>query len=114
MQSLQKRHHWDKKKRRYIQLQPKEEIKAGKRLKTESGAKTTGDDAPSGLYQKWAKANKKRVTHAGEEESGASAAYSKNLANRCLAALAAVWCNVFSRTHQKQTNKNATYLILEA
>ncbi len=82
MQSLQKRHHWDKKKRRYIQLQPKEEIKAGKRLKTESGAKTTGDDAPSGLYQKWAKANKKRVTHAGEEESGASAAYSKNLANR--------------------------------
>ena len=114
MQSLQKRHHWDKKKRRYIQLQPKEEIKAGKRLKTESGAKTTGDDAPSGLYQKWAKANKKRVTHAGEEESGASAAYSKNLANRCLASLAAVWCNVLSRTHQKQTNTNATYLILEA
>lgn len=81
----QKRHHWDKKKRRYIQLQPKEEIKAGKRLKTESGAKATGDDGPSGLYQKWAKANKKRVTHTGEEESGAGAAYSKNLANRCVA-----------------------------
>lgn len=82
MTSLQKRHHWDKRKRRYIQLQPKEEVKAGKRLKTESGAKATGQDAPSGLYQKWVKTNKRRVAHAGEEENGAAAAYSKNLANR--------------------------------
>ena len=82
MGSLQKRHHWDKRKRRYIQLQPKEEVKAGKRLKTESGAKATGPDAPSGLYQKWVKTNKRRVAHAGEEENGAAAAYSKNLANR--------------------------------
>ena len=82
MTSLQKRHHWDKRKRRYIQLQPKEEVKAGKRLKTESGARAIGQDAPSGLYQKWVKTNKRRVAHAGEEENGAAAAYSKNLANR--------------------------------
>ena len=82
MGSLQKRHHWDKRKRRYIQLQPKEEVKAGKRLKTESGAKANGPDTPSGLYQKWVKTNKRRVAHAGEEENGAAAAYSKNLANR--------------------------------
>ncbi|KAL3143989.1 hypothetical protein ABBQ32_003797 [Trebouxia sp. C0010 RCD-2024] len=82
MASLQKRHHWDKRKRRYIQLQPKEEVKAGKRVKTESGATATGPDAPSGLYQKWVKTNKRRVSHAGEEENGAAAAYSKNLANR--------------------------------
>ena len=83
MASQQKRHHWDKRKRRYIQLQPKEEVKAGKRLKTESGARAVGGDAPSGLYQKWVKTNKRRVGHAGEEENGAAAAYSKNLANRC-------------------------------
>lgn len=83
MASQQKRHHWDKRKRRYIQLQPKEEVKAGKRLKTESGAKSAGgDDAPSGLYQKWVKTNKRRVAPAGQEENGAAAAYSKNLANR--------------------------------
>ena len=85
--SQQKRHHWDKRKRRYIQLQPKEEVKAGKRMKTESGAKAKGDDAPSGLYQKWAKAHKRRVATPGEEESGAAAAYSKNLANRYMS-----WC----------------------
>lgn len=82
MASLQRRHHWDKRKRRYIQLQPQEAVKAGKRVKLESGAKAKGEEAPSGLYQKWAKAHKRRMTAPGEEESGAAAAYSKNLANR--------------------------------
>ena len=86
MASQQKRHHWDKRKRRYIQLQPKEEVKAGKRLKTESGARTKSDDGPSGLYQKWAKAHKRRVATPGEEENGAAAAYSKNLSNRWVCA----------------------------
>ena len=101
MASQQKRHHWDKRKRRYIQLQPKEEVKAGKRLKTESGAKTAGDDAPSGLYQEWVKTNKRRVAPAGEEENGAAAAYSKNLANRSDCCSAGPWyvadsCHAYS------------------
>lgn len=82
MASQQKRHHWDKRKRRYIQLQPKEEVKAGKRLKTESGARAKSNNAPSGLYEKWAKAHKRRIATPGEEENGAAAAYSKNLSNR--------------------------------
>ena len=79
--SQQKRHHWDKRKRRYIQLQPNEEVKAGKRLRTESGARATPDDAPSGLYQKWAKANKRHVVHGAQDDSS-GAAYSKDLSNR--------------------------------
>lgn len=79
--SQQKRHHWDKRKRRYIQLQPNEEVKAGKRLRTESGGRGVSEDAPSGLYQKWAKANKRHVVH-GAQENSSAAAYSKDLANR--------------------------------
>ena len=79
--SQQKRHHWDKRKRRYIQLQPNEEVKAGKRMRTESGARGVSEDAPSGLYQKWAKANKRHVVRGAQEDSSA-AAYSKDLANR--------------------------------
>ena len=78
--SQQKRHHWDKRKRRYIQLQPNEEVKAGKRLRTESGARAQPEDAPSGLYQKWAKANKRHVVH-GSQEGSSAAAYSKDLSN---------------------------------
>ena len=57
---------------------------AGKRIRVESGARSKGKDAPSGLYQKWAKSQKRRVPGAGArvDDAGAPDRYSKDLANR--------------------------------
>lgn len=57
---------------------------AGKRIRVESGARSKGKDTPSGLYQKWAKSQKRKVPGAGGrvEDSGAQDRYSKDLANR--------------------------------
>ena len=57
---------------------------AGKRIRVESGARGKGKDAPSGLYQKWAKSQKRKVPGAGAkvDDAGAPDRYSKDLANR--------------------------------
>ena len=60
--------HWDKRKRQYIQLQPGEKVKAGKRLKTESGASVAAKKGPSGLYKKWSKAHQTRIAPVGQME----------------------------------------------
>lgn len=62
----QRRFHWDKRKRRYVQLQPDEKVQAGKRKRTESGKMGRKRDQPSGLYKKWVRSSKLRVPATGE------------------------------------------------
>ena len=73
--------HWDKRKRQYIQLQPGEKVKAGKRLKTESGASVAAKKGPSGLYKKWSKAHQTRIAPVGQMEDE-KAGDSSGLADR--------------------------------
>lgn len=62
-----RRFHFDKRKRRYIQLQPDETVQAGKRKRTESGKRSkTGGDESSGVYKKWMQKSKLRVPAVGE------------------------------------------------
>ena len=64
----QRNYHWDKRKRRYIQLQPGEQVRAGKRLKTESGKSVLGKGEASGVYKKWSKAHQTRIMPVGQKE----------------------------------------------
>lgn len=64
----QRNYHWDKRKRQYIQLQPGEQVVAGKRLKTESGKSVKGKTEASGLYKKWSRAHQARVMPVGQKE----------------------------------------------
>ena len=64
----QRNYHWDKRKRRYVQLQPGEQVIAGKRLKTESGKSMRGKQEASGLYKKWSKAHQAKVMPVGQKE----------------------------------------------
>ena len=63
MASQQRRYHWDARKRKYIQMQPDEEVKAGKR-RTKRGGKVQQQE--SGLYTKWVKHSKMRMPRTGE------------------------------------------------
>ncbi|KAL4439981.1 hypothetical protein ABPG75_002982 [Micractinium tetrahymenae] len=65
-------YHWDKRSKKYVKLQTGEAVKAGKRVKIESGAK--GSKGPSGIYKKWAKKTRLRVAVGGSEEAGAQLA----------------------------------------
>lgn len=78
----QRRFHWDKRRRQYVQLQPNEHVQAGKRKRTESGKQRAKDGGkPTGIYNKWVRSSKLRVPAAGElmEGRGADTA---NLADR--------------------------------
>ena len=66
MAAQQRKFHWDKRKRRYIQLQPNEKVQAGKRKRTESGKLGQKGNTPSGLYKKWVRSSKLRVPATGE------------------------------------------------
>ncbi len=81
MAAQQRRFHWDKRKRRYIQLQPNEKVQAGKRKRTESGKLGQKGDAPSGLYKKWVRSSKLRVPATGELPE-TDVKYSDSLAER--------------------------------
>jgi ATP-dependent RNA helicase DDX54/DBP10 len=50
--------HWDKKAKKYVKLNKNEAMKAGKRVRTESGAIKRAGDGPSGIYEKWSKKTK--------------------------------------------------------
>ncbi|PSC71287.1 DEAD-box ATP-dependent RNA helicase 29 [Micractinium conductrix] len=65
--------YWDKSGKKYVKLHPGEKIKAGKRVRTESGAKAASK-GPSGLYEKWSKKTRLRVATGGAEESAAAVA----------------------------------------
>ncbi|EFN52851.1 hypothetical protein CHLNCDRAFT_138323 [Chlorella variabilis] len=65
-------YHWDKRSKKYVKLQAGETIKAGKRVKTESGAK--GSKGATGIYQKWAKKTRLRVASGGTEEQSSALA----------------------------------------
>lgn len=41
IQSVKGGYHWDKRHRKYVQLQPGEQLRAGKRMRAESGAAVT-------------------------------------------------------------------------
>lgn len=68
MAQQQRRFHWDKRKRQYVQLQPNERVFAGKRIKTESGGHTKGQAKSSGLYKKWSKAHHTKIMPVGVPE----------------------------------------------
>lgn len=61
--------HWDKRKKKYVQLQGGEEVRAsGKRIITESGAKVSKRKAgPSGIYEAWVKKSKTKVGQEDED-----------------------------------------------
>ena len=86
MASQQRRFHWDKRKRQYVQLQPGEKLKAGKRMRVESGALVAGKAQPSGMYERWSRATQLRVAAPGDIEDPA-AKQPTNLADRCAATL---------------------------
>ena len=70
----QRRFHWDKRRRQYVQLQPNEHVQAGKRKRTESGKQRAKDgDKPTGIYNKWVRSSKLRVPAAGELTEGGEA-----------------------------------------
>ncbi len=64
--------HWDKRKKRYVMLQPGESVTAGKRVRTESGARG-GGAGPSGQYKKWLQSSHKKIALAGEVEADSAA-----------------------------------------
>ena len=94
--SQQRRFHWDKRKRAYVQLQSGEQVKAGKRMRVESGALVAGKAQPSGMYQRWSRATQLRVAAPGDLEDPAAKPHA-NLADRCaclgtdLGCLGCIW-----------------------
>jgi len=68
--SKQKRQfHWDKRSRRYICLPDGEQVKSGKRVKTESGVKVSKKEKDSGkFYETWTKQQRMRIQTTGAPE----------------------------------------------
>jgi ATP-dependent RNA helicase DDX54/DBP10 len=84
MASQKRRYHFDKRKRRYVQLQPDETVQAGKRRRTDSGVVTKCGAAaePAGLYKTWMRKSRLRVPAVGElADSKAPDAH--DLSQRC-------------------------------
>lgn len=77
--------HWDKRKRRYVQLQPGEQVKAGKRLKMESGGRAKKE--ATGLYKKWVRAHQTKVAPLGQLEDSKAASLGSGMADRYRAEL---------------------------
>lgn len=50
--------HWDKKAKKYVKLNKNEAMKAGKRVRTESGVTKRTGEGPSGIYEKWSRKTK--------------------------------------------------------
>lgn len=75
-----RQYHWDKRKRRYIQLQPGEQLKAGKRTKAEVGAGAR--KGPSGLYKKWSRAHQSRVAPVGQMEDSKASSLGSGVKDR--------------------------------
>ena len=73
--------HWDKRKKQYVQLQPGEKLRAGKRMRTESGASVLSKNEPSGIYQKWSRAHQTKIAPTGQLED-AKAGNGAGLADR--------------------------------
>ena len=69
MASQKRRYHWDARKRKYIQMQPDEEVRAGKR-KVKDGGKTKQQE--TGLYKKWVKHSKMQMPRLGEASEAAA------------------------------------------
>lgn len=68
MRAQQRQYHWDKRKKRYVQIQGAEMSKGTKRIRTESGKSMEMEKMEKGLYKKWVKYNKQRVATRGEED----------------------------------------------
>ncbi|KAK9809034.1 hypothetical protein WJX72_008211 [[Myrmecia] bisecta] len=60
--------HWDKRHKKYVQLQPGEALVNGKRKRVESGRSLKMKDGPQGIYKRWAKANKAQIASAGGDD----------------------------------------------
>ena len=88
MASQQRRFHWDKRKRAYVQLQSGEQVKAGKRMRVESGALVAGKAQPSGMYQRWSRATQLRVAAPGDLEDPSAKPHA-SLADRCACCVSA-------------------------
>lgn len=64
MASQQRKYHWDSRKRKYIQMQPEEEVRAGKRKARDGSAREKQHE--TGLYKKWMKHSKMQMPRTGE------------------------------------------------
>jgi hypothetical protein len=71
MASQKRRYHWDARKRKYIQMQPDEEVRAGRR-KVKDGMRIK--QLGTGLYKKWVKQNKMQMPRPGEASEAAAPA----------------------------------------
>lgn len=59
-------YHWDRKKKKYIRLQPGEVLTGSGKVKAESGARVNAGQQ-KGLYKKWQARTHMKVATAGEE-----------------------------------------------
>eukprot|EP00884_Botryococcus_braunii_P015329 jgi/Botrbrau1/247/Bobra.0022s0221.1 len=73
--------HWDKRKKRYIMLQPGEKVAGGKRVRSESGAKAVTGTS-SGLYNKWMKSSQRKVALPGDLELPSAGGLPSDLSKR--------------------------------
>lgn len=72
--------HWDKKSKKYVKLQKNETIKAGKRVRNESGAVLKDKQNLGATYERWSKRTKMAVGGGGSRgvESGSRSVNSSN------------------------------------
>lgn len=88
MAQQSRQYHWDKRKRRYVQLQPGEQLRGGKRQKRDAAGPGGGKPAePGALYKKWAKAHGARVAAVGQAEDREATKLGSGVADRCVIAL---------------------------
>lgn len=59
-------YHWDRKKKKYIRLQPGEVLTGSGKVKSESGARVNAGQQ-KGLYKKWQARTHMKVATAGDE-----------------------------------------------
>ncbi|KDD71708.1 hypothetical protein H632_c4526p0, partial [Helicosporidium sp. ATCC 50920] len=64
--------HWDKRSKRYVQLQPSERLLAGKRQREKPGVKKK-DSKAKGIYAKWSKRTRLSVGGVGADGAQADA-----------------------------------------
>ena len=85
-----KRTVWDSKKKRYVQLQPGEEMKAGKRIASKEGAAKKGGKAERGsMYKQWMKqvGSSKAAESIGKGVKGGHSALSQRCGAACCCVL---------------------------
>ena len=79
LQQQKRRIVWDKKSHKYVQLQKNETVKAGKRVRTESGAKVKTSERTGEIFKKWVRRTGGKADALKAAKGGEAA-----LAGRCV------------------------------